>query len=437
MSRAKIVIAGAGIGGLTAALSLHAVGLTDVTLLEAATTIEPIGVGLNILPNAVRELDELGLGDRLLGVAMATGSLSYYNRFGQLIWNEPRGKAAGHRWPQLSIHRGRLQAVLLDAVLERLGPGAVVAGSRVTGFENRPDGTVEIEVAHQVSGAVSHVTADVLIGADGIHSGVRAAMYPGEGPPRWNRLIVWRGSTWAGPFLDGRTMVIAGDARRRAVVYPLTRPEGPSERVLMNWAVARRAGDDEFPDRADWNRPVDPERFLAGFDDLRFGWLDVPALIRSGQEALEYPMVDRDPLPAWTSGRATLLGDAAHAMHPMGSNGATQSIVDGRVLAAALAGHDDIGAALAAYENERRPRTTALQEASRRMGPEVVIDIADQRAPDGFDSIDAVIPPDELARISAGYAQLAGSDPEMVNARPPGRPAAPAARPSAAAADGD
>lgn len=424
MRSARIVIAGAGIGGLTAALSLHAVGLTDVTLLEAATTIEPIGVGLNILPNAVRELDELGLGGRLLDVAMATGSLSYYNRFGQLIWQEPRGKAAGHRWPQLSIHRGRLQAVLLEAVRERLGAHAVTAGSRVTGFAHRPDGTVEIEV-RDASGAVSLVTADVLIGADGIHSGVRAAMYPGEGAPLWNRLIVWRGSTWADPFLDGRTMVIAGDRRRRAVVYPLTRPEGPSGQVLMNWAVLRRAADDEHPDRADWNRPVDPERFLADFEDLRFGWLEVPDLIRSGQEALEYPMVDRDPLPAWTSGRTTLLGDAAHAMYPMGSNGATQSVIDGRVLAAALAGHDDLTAALAAYESERRPRTTALQKAGRRMGPEVVIDIADERAPDGFDSIDSVIPPHELAQISASYARLGGSDPETVNARPPGRPAVP------------
>ncbi|PZS31761.1 MAG: flavin-dependent oxidoreductase [Pseudonocardiales bacterium] len=413
----RIIITGAGIGGLVAALSLRAAGFDEITLLESAPEIRPIGVGLNILPNAIRELDELGVAERLYEIAVSTGSLSYYNRFGSVIWTEPRGISAGYHWPQLSIHRGRLQGVLLETVRERLGADAIISDARVTEFESTPDGGVQVAVAHRVGGN-TRMCADLLVGADGIHSAVRAVMYPREGGPRWNQLVVWRGTTWAKPFLDGRTMIIAGDRCRRAVVYPMSTPIAPGAPVLTNWAVARRAEEGQIPNRADWNRAVEPERFLANFADLAFGWLDVPGLIRSADQALEYPMVDRDPLPRWACGRATLLGDAAHAMNPMGSNGATQSIVDGRVLAKALAGHRDLNDALLIYEAERRPAMTALQETNRRMGPEVIIDLADERAPGGFDLIEQVIPVVELAEISQSYADLGAGDPHTVNTRP-------------------
>lgn len=220
----SILIAGAGIGGLTTALSLHAAGVGDVRVLESVAEIKPLGVGLNILPNAVRELAELDLLDQLLEVALPTGSLGYYNRHGQLIWREPRGVAAGYRWPQLSVHRGRLQSVLADAVRRRLGPDALVTDARVEGFAPREDGTVDVRVHHPAAGRHSETPADALIGADGIHSKVRARLYPEEGPPPWNGLVVWRGTTLAPPFLDGRSMIIAGDDRRRAVVYPMSAP---------------------------------------------------------------------------------------------------------------------------------------------------------------------------------------------------------------------
>ncbi|MDT0494115.1 FAD-dependent monooxygenase [Streptomyces sp. NPDC012600] len=302
-----LLIAGGGIGGLTAALSLHAEGISDVRVLEAVPEIRPLGVGLNILPNAVKELDGLGLLSRLTDVSVATGDLSYYNRHGQLIWREPRGRAAGHRWPQLSIHRGRLQAVLAEAVRERLGPDAVVTDTRVVDVVPT-DGGVRVMARHPVAGTVSTVDAAGLIGADGIHSAVRAVLGPGEGPPPWNGLAVWRGTAWAPPFLDGRSMVIAGDDRRRAVVYPMSAAD---ERglTLMNWAVAKAAEPDAEFEAADWNRSVPPESFVGHFEDLAFDWLDVPALIRSATEAYVYPMVDRDPLPRWSHGAVTLIGE--------------------------------------------------------------------------------------------------------------------------------
>ncbi|MEU6431551.1 flavin-dependent oxidoreductase [Microbispora sp. NPDC046973] len=382
----RIVIAGAGIGGLTAALSLHAAGFEDVTVHEAAPEIRPLGVGINLLPHAVRELTELGLADRLAEIGVATAELAYFNRYGTPIWSEPRGLAAGYAWPQYSVHRGRLQMLLLEAVVERLGPDAVRTGSRITG----PG------------------TEDLLIGADGIHSAVRAHLYPGEGPPPWNGLVLWRGVTYGEPFLTGRSMIMAGDGTQKFVAYPIE----TGERTLINW-IAERPLDGEAPDRGNWNRPADLAEIGRHFADWRFDWLDVPGIIAGAETAYEYPMVDRDPLPRWTFGDVTLLGDAAHAMYPIGSNGASQAIIDARVLAYALARGD-----LAAYEEMRRPAATALQLSNREMGPEIVMKLAHERAPGGFDDIEQVIPHAERAEISASYKRTAGFDPASLSERP-------------------
>ncbi|MCF6469669.1 flavin-dependent oxidoreductase [Nonomuraea sp. MG754425] len=382
----RIVIAGAGIGGLTAALSLHAAGFADVTVHEAVRELRPLGVGINLLPHAVRELTELGLADRLAAIGVATAELAYFNRYGAPIWSEPRGLGAGYAWPQYSVHRGRLQMLLLETVLDRLGPDAVRTGSRITG----PG------------------TEDLLIGADGINSAVRAHLYPGEGPPPWNGLVLWRGTTYGEPFLTGRSMIMAGDGTRKFVAYPIE----TGGRTLINW-IAERPLDGRAPERGDWNRPADPVEVAGHFAGWRFDWLDVPGLIAGAASAYEYPMVDRDPLPRWTEGNRTLLGDAAHAMYPIGSNGASQAVIDARVLAWALARGD-----LAAYERLRRPATTALQRSNREMGPEVVLKLAHERAPGGFDDIEQVIPYAERAEIAASYKRTAGFDPVALSERP-------------------
>nr|BFE84550.1 flavin-dependent oxidoreductase [Planobispora longispora] len=327
----------------------------------------------------MRELTELGLADRLAGIGVATAELAYFNRYGAPIWSEPRGLDAGYAWPQYSVHRGRLQMLLLEAVIERLGPRAVRTGSRITGPGEE----------------------DLLIGADGIHSAVRAHLFPGEGPPPWNGLVLWRGMTYGKPFLTGRSMIMAGDGTRKFVAYPIE----TGERTLINW-IAEQPLEGEAPDRGDWNRPADLGEIGRHFADWRFDWLDVPGIIAGAEAAYEYPMVDREPLPYWTSGNVTLLGDAAHAMYPIGSNGASQAIIDARVLAHSLA-HGD----LAAYEAARRPATTALQLSNRRMGPEVVMKLAHERAPEGFDDIEDVVPYAERAEIAASYKRTAGFDP--------------------------
>jgi 2-polyprenyl-6-methoxyphenol hydroxylase-like FAD-dependent oxidoreductase len=355
----RVIVIGAGIGGLTAALSLHAVGIEDVEIHEATREIRPLGVGINVLPHACRELIELGLEARLAASGIACERLMYSNAHGQEIWAEPRGKAAGYHWPQYSIHRGELQMILLGAVQERLGPGSVRFGDPLAAVETNARGAVAI----LRSGA--RVGGDVIVAADGIHSAARAQFYPDEGPPKWNRRILWRGVTESAPFLGGATMVMSGHQAQKFVCYPISREAAARGRSQTNWIAEL-----EYPEafewrREDWNRAGRLEDFLPHFESWDFGWLDAPGLIRNAARVFEYPMVDRDPVDRWTFGRTTLLGDAAHPMHPVGSNGASQAILDARTLAKELATHDDIDAALAAYEAQRRPATGRIVLSNR------------------------------------------------------------------------
>lgn len=402
----RAIVIGGGIGGLTAALSLHAAGI-EVEVHEAVAELRPLGVGINLLPHAVRELTELGLADRIARVAVATEALVYANRHGQEIWREPRGLAAGYRWPQYSIHRGTLQMILLDTVRERLGLDAVRMG--------RPAVAAEGDTVTFADGGTRR--ADVVIAADGIHSAIRARFHPHEGPPIWNRRVLWRGVTEAEAYLGGATMVMAGHASQKFVCYPID-PRVPPGRSMINWIAELRFP--EGPDwrREDWNRPGDLADFLPRFEDWDFGWLDTPAVIAAADRVFEYPMVDRDPIARWTFDRVTLLGDAAHPMYPIGSNGASQAILDARTLAWRLASEPDVDAALAAYEAERRPATTRLVLTNRGEGPERVLQMAEDRAPGGFDDVADVIPRAELEAVADGYKRVAGFDRETLNARP-------------------
>lgn len=412
-----VVIIGAGIGGLTAALSLHAVGIDDVTVYERAADIRGLGVGLNLLPHAMRELTELGMADDISALGIAPGSLAYFNRFGQPIWSEPRGVDAGYRWPQLSVHRGRLQLALLAAVRARLGD-VLHVGHRLVRVADHEDGSV---AEFDVSGNRMLVEADVVIGADGIRSALRAQRYPQEGSPRWGGLTNWRGTAIAPAFLDGRTMIMAGDGELKFVAYPLSAPDQDGRVVLNFIAEQRGVGSAD----GDWNRAVDPAPIVDLFADWQFEWMDVPAVIAAADELLEYPMIDRDPLPHWTFGRTTLLGDAAHAMYPNGSNGGSQAIIDARTLAFRLATEANIDDALQAYEDDRRPAMTALLQSTRQTGPEKVMLLARERAPEGFTDIHDVIPADELEAVASAYKKAAGFDPASLNARSSLTPPAP------------
>ncbi len=409
----KAIIIGGGVGGLTTALMLHNRGI-DCEVYEQADVVRELGVGINTLPHAIKELADLGLLPRLDAVGIRTHELIYTNRFGQEIWREPRGLDAGYDVPQFSIHRGKLQNVIYQAVRSRLGESRIHTGHRLGSFAQDESGVTAYFFDRNGSHRAT-ARGDVLIGADGIHSLVRETLYPNEGSARWNGSMLWRGAIDWPKFLTGRSMVIAGGMAAKLVVYPIG--EGAHEdRPLTNWAVLVKIGEGGTPPRKeDWSRPGRFEDLMPHTQRFRIPYVDAKALIESTPEFWEYPMCDRDPLPRWSHGRVTLLGDAAHPMYPVGSNGASQAILDARALADRLRDGEHAYHALWAYEQERLPMTAQIVRMNRKGGPEGVIDAVEERAPDGFDNIDEVLSFEQRKAIVRGYASSAGFAQAQVN----------------------
>jgi 2-polyprenyl-6-methoxyphenol hydroxylase-like FAD-dependent oxidoreductase len=398
-----ILIAGGGIGGLSAALFLHGKG-HRVRVFEAVSDLKELGFGINIQGHAVRELEKVGLSDRVEAAGGACVEFGLFNQFGQELWREPRGRAAGEKWAQVSIHRGRLHSVLLEAVRERMGADAVTTGHRLSRFEERDDRVV----AHFATsgGGVAEATGQVLIGADGIHSAVRASLFPDEGAPIYAGYVLWRGCVRFKPYRSGGMHAVIGHPNQKFICYPLE-PVGADGLQLTNWVCqTQRAA---MLNRADWNRVANTADLLPLYEKWNFDWLDIPALIRSTPTVLEYPMIDRNPLPRWTFGRVTLLGDAAHPMYPIGANAGSQAIRDASALADAMSSHADPRDALVAYEAERREVTGQILLSNRRLGPEEVLKLAYDRAPNGFANIEDVISRAELEEVSQRYRKLTAS----------------------------
>jgi 2-polyprenyl-6-methoxyphenol hydroxylase-like FAD-dependent oxidoreductase len=413
-----VLIAGGGIGGLTLALSLHQIGVPAIVF-ESVAELKPLGVGINVLPHAVRELTELGLLNRLDEAGVRTKELAYFSKHGKPIWSEPRGLEAGYNWPQFSIHRGILQQILLETAIERLGAENIRTSHHLAGWQETAHG-VRAEFIDKGSGrAAGAYDGALLIAADGIHSAIREKLYPDEGPPIWNGRILWRGITAADAFLSGRTMIMAGHEVLKFVCYPISKEPDASGKHQINWIAERHMPPTYQWRREDYNRAARPEEFLPWFEGWTFDWLDVPGLIRNCPKAYEYPLVDRDPLARWTFGCVTLMGDAAHPMYPIGSNGASQAILDARVLTREILAHGLSHTALAAYEAERRPATTDLVMLNRRNGPEQVMQLVEERAPDGFNVVTDVLSREELEGIAANYKRVAGFQVDALNAKPP------------------
>jgi 2-polyprenyl-6-methoxyphenol hydroxylase-like FAD-dependent oxidoreductase len=407
----EVVIVGAGIGGLTLALTLHRVGI-PCRIYEQVMEIHPIGVGINVLPHATRELSRLGLEDALAEVAVATRESVFFNRFGQLIYREPAGRAAGYDWPQFSIHRGLLHEVLLRAVTKRIGAGRVRTGWTCTGV----DGDAALFTDTITKAPLPPQRGAVVVACDGIHSAIRRKFYPDEGDPRYSGVNMWRGVTRWPPFLSGASMVRAGWlATGKMVIYPIRNNIDAAGRQLVNWVA-----EIETPQHRnrDWNRPGRLVDFIDAFADWQFDWLDIPAMIRAADVVLEFPMVDQDPLPRWSFGRVTLLGDAAHPMVPRGSNGAGQAILDARALADCLASIADPVAALAEYERLRLAPTTNVVLTNRKNPPDAILREVFLRTGDRpFRLIDDVISAAELASLSNSYKRVAGFDQAALAAR--------------------
>ena len=413
-----VLIAGGGIGGLTLALSLHQIGV-PCRVFESVAALKPLGVGINVLPHAVRELIELGLLDQLDALGVRTKELAYFSKHGKPIWSEPRGLEAGYKWPQFSIHRGALHQILLDAAIDRLGEENILTSHHLAGWSETADGIRAGFIDKATGKSAGSYEGELLVAADGIHSAAREKLYPQEGPPIWNGRILWRGITDADAFLSGRTMIMAGHEVLKFVCYCISKRPDAAGKFQINWVAERHMPPHWQWRREDYNRTAKLEEFLPWFKNWKFDWLDVPGLIGNCPHAYEYPLVDRDPIPQWTFGRVTLMGDAAHPMYPIGSNGASQAILDARVITREILAHGETGAALLAYEEERRPATTDLVMLNRRNGPEQVMQLVEERAPDGFNVVTDVLSLQELQDIAANYKRVAGFQVGALNAKPP------------------
>jgi 2-polyprenyl-6-methoxyphenol hydroxylase-like FAD-dependent oxidoreductase len=408
----KITIAGGGIGGLSLALTLHRAGFAPV-IYERSDEIAELGVGINILPHAIKQLADLGLLEALDGIGIRTKELIYKTALGQDILRQPRGTWAGYDVPQFSIHRGKLQKCLADAVVDRLGPDAIRTGHKLVAFDQDDGG---VTASFSTDAGPVKVSSDILIGADGIHSTVRKSWHPDQGAPSWQGIVMWRGARWTKPLLDGQTMIIAGGMRAKLVLYPIYNDPARPQETLMNWVICANVatGKDALPHPDDWSRRGDLDEVMRHVTGkLHVPELNLEALIQGTDDIYVYPMCDRDPLDQWTHGRVTLLGDAAHPMYPVGSNGASQAILD----AVSMAGHLQAKgvAGLMDYDAERRVATADIVRTNRKGGPERVIDLIEDRAPEGFTQLDDVATPDELRAIVGDYQTMAGFRPDQVN----------------------
>lgn len=407
-----VIIAGGGIGGLTLALTLHQIGV-PCTVIEASSEMKPLGVGINIQPNAVRELFDLGIGTEALdrvGVQAREWALVGLN--GKEIHAEPRGLEAGYNWPQYAVHRGALHMLLYREVVARLGAGAVRLGSKVTAYDIA-EGQVSVSLS-----TGERLSARLLVGADGIHSTVRAQMYPNQPPIHWGGAVMWRGTVRAKPLRTGSSFVGLGTHRHRMVIYPISAPDAEG-RALINWIAEVTMDNADGWQQEGWFREVAVSAFLHHFEAFRYDWLDVPAMLAAADCAYENPMIDRDPIPTWVDGPVALMGDAAHAMYPTGSNGASQAIVDARVLGAQMVEHGVTPRALAAYDAQLCGPISEVVLRNREAGPFGLLALVNDRCSGVFDDIDAVIPAAERAEFMARYKSAAGFAKDRLNAALP------------------
>src|SRR3954447_762345 len=417
MTDRPVLIAGGGIAGLATALTLHQIGVPCVVF-EAAREMRPLGVGINMQPNAVRELYDLGIGEAELDrVGLPAGEWAPVGLNGNDIYSESRGLLAGYNWPQYAVHRGQFHMLLYDKVVERIGPQAVQLGTRVTGYRNNSGGSVIARIEH-ADGAAHDVEGALLIGADGIHSAIRAQMYPAQPPIHWGGAIMWRGTTWGKPIRSGSSFVGLGTHRQRVVFYPVSHPDPKTGLSIINWIAEMTMDNSEGWKQSGWFRQVPTSEFAHHFKDWVWDWLDVPALIAQADSVFENPMIDRDPVPTWCDGAVVLTGDAAHAMYPTGSNGGSQAVVDARILGACMLEHGVTPEALAAFDAKLCGPISQLVLRNRGAGPFGLLNMVDERCGGTFDNIDDVIPEKERAEFMAGYKAAAGFAIENLNSAP-------------------
>ncbi len=412
-----ILIAGGGIGGLSLALTLHQIGVPCIVF-ESVPELKPMGVGINLQPNAVRELYDLGLGAEILDtIGLQTKEWALVGLNGKDVYSEPRGLAAGYHWPQYSVHRGQLQMLLYRAALQRLGETALKTNHQVIAYRNTDDGVSGQGVTG--AGEKLECAGALLVAADGLHSTIRQQMHPEQPPIHWGGAVMWRGTTYAKPIRSGASFVGLGTHHHRIVFYPISPADPDTGLALINWIAEVTMDNSDGWTHGDWNKKVELADFIHHFEGWDYDWVDIQGLLRGAAEVFEYPMIDRDPVSTWVDGNVALLGDAAHVMYPTGSNGASQAIVDARVLGANLSKYGVSNAALEAYNEQLCENISAVVLRNRGSGPFVILNELDSRCGGIFDDIEAVFPAAEREALMGRYKAAAGYAVDQLNAAAP------------------
>ena len=417
MSDDRVLIAGGGIGGFATALTLQQIGVPCLVI-EQVAELKPLGVGINLQPNAVRELMDIGFTAKDMNTfGVEAREWALVGRQGQEIYAEPRGTDAGYHWPQYAAHRGQFHMALYQRFREFAGDASIRLGARATAYHTLDDGRVKVTL--DTGNGSDEVTGRLLIGADGIHSAIRAQMHPQQPPIHWGGAILWRGTTLAWPVRTGSSFVGLGDHRHRIVIYPISAPDPVTGLALINWIAEVTYDDPSARDRTGWYNRVEIDDFIHYFEDWTYDWLDVPALIRGADAAYENPMIDRDPVPTWVDGPVALIGDAAHPMYPTGSNGASQAIIDARVLGAKFIEYGVNASALAAYNEQLCGPVSEVVLRNRGAGPFGLLNLVNERCGGEFDNIETVVSRDEREEFMACYKTAAGFARDTLNAAPP------------------
>lgn len=416
MSQDHVLIAGGGIGGLALALTLHQIGV-PCTVFESVRELKPLGVGINIQPNAIRELEELGISEADLdAVGIPANEWALVGLNGREIYSEPRGKLAGYNWHQYAVHRGAFHLMLYRKVVERLGQDAVKLGHKVTGYRKESDGSVTA-IVELADGGTSEFSGRLLFGADGIHSSVRAQMHPEQPPIHWGGTIMWRGTARAVPIRTGSSFVGLGTSRHRVVLYPISRPD-ENGLADINWIAEQTYDNSHDWTKSGWFRSVEMTEFAHEFDGFVYDWLNLPELLAQSDVAYENPMIDRDPLPTWVDGPVALLGDAAHPMYPTGSNGASQAIMDSRFIGREMLAHGVTPAALRSFDDQFCGPIGQVAMRNRGSGPFGLLELVEERCGGVFEDIDDVAPAKERAAFMLAYQQAAGFARDTLNNAP-------------------
>jgi len=416
MSNNTVIIAGGGIGGLSLALTLQQIGVPCVVC-EAATEMKPLGVGINLQPNAVRELLDLGIEiSELNSIGVQIGEWSLVGQNGHEIYAETRGLEAGYHWPQYAVHRGAFQMLLYQRFQKLTAGHSLHLGHRMRRYQTTPDGSVR--ATFDTAEGERVLEGALLIGADGIHSATRAQMHPTQPPIHWGGALMWRGTTWSKPLRTGASFIGLGSNKQRMVIYPISQPDPDTGLILTNWIAEVTYEDTSKYDPASWFAQVTADSVLPHFTDWQFEWLDVPAMIAGADTVFENPMIDRDPVPTWVHGTTALLGDAAHAMYPTGSNGASQAVIDARTLGSKILEHGVGADALSAYNEALHGPVSNLILRNRSAGPFGLLNIVDERCGGEFENIDDIVPKAERDAFMAQYKSAAGFSRDALNQAP-------------------